>query len=85
MISIRKSNKALIYGDYKKLYCKDNILVFERSYEGDSLIIAINNNDEEYKVKISVENIALDIFTLEETQLNNGLILEPMEFKIFKL
>jgi len=85
MISVRKNNKALIYGDYKKLYCKDNILVFERSYEGDSLIIAINNNDEEYKVKISVENIAVNISTLEETQLNNGLNLEPMEFKIFRI
>ncbi|MBW9149201.1 alpha-glycosidase [Clostridium sp. CM028] len=85
MISLRKNNSALIYGGYKKLYCKDNVLVFERSYEGDSLLIAINNSDEEYNVKLSLDNTAIDIFTSQETKLNNGLILDPMEFKILKL
>lgn len=85
MISLRKNNKVLIYGDYRTLYCKDNVLVFERSYEGETLLIAINNNDEEYNVKTSLDNTVADIFTLEETQLNNGLILKPMKFKIFKV
>ncbi|MBZ9609201.1 alpha-glycosidase [Clostridium estertheticum] len=85
MISLRKNNSALIYGGYKKLYCKDNVLVFERSYEGESLLIAINNSDEEYNVKLSLDNTAIDIFTSQETKLNNGLILNPMEFKILKL
>ena len=29
MIKIRKENKELIYGDYKELYCKDNVIIFE--------------------------------------------------------
>jgi len=85
MISLRKHNKALIYGGYKKLYCEDNIMVFERSHEGETLLIAINNSDEEYNVNISLDNTAVDMLTTEETPLNNGLILEPMEFRIFKL
>ncbi|MCJ7691409.1 MAG: glycoside hydrolase family 13 protein, partial [Clostridiaceae bacterium] len=85
MISIRKNNSALIYGGYKKHYCKDNVLVFERSYEGNSLLIAINNSDEEYNVNIDLEGTPIDILTSEEIKLNNGLILEPMGFRIFKL
>ena len=85
MISFRKNNKALIYGDYKTLYSKDNVLVFERSYEGEILLIAINNNDKEYNAKLCIGNTAVDIFTSEITQLNNGLILQPMGFKIYKL
>ena len=85
MISIRKHNKALIYGDYKAIYCKENVLVFERSYGGETLLIAINNNDEEYKIEMHLGNTAIDILTSEATQLNNGLILGPMNFKIFKL
>ncbi len=85
MISLRKDNKALIYGDYKTLYCKDNILVFNRSYEGTSILIAINNNDEKSSVNISLGHNAVDILTSEKILLNNGLILEPMEFKIIKL
>jgi len=85
MISLRKNNKALIYGDYQTVYCKDNVLVFKRSYQGETLLIAINNNDEEYNANISIENAAVDIVTSEEAQLSNGLILEPMNFRIFKL
>lgn len=85
MISLRKQNKALIYGDYKTLYCKENVLVFERRYGDETLVIAINNNDEEHKVKIHLGDTAIDILTSEEMQLNNELILGPMQFKIFKL
>jgi len=85
MISLRKHNKALIYGDYKTLYCKENVLVFERRYGDETLLIALNNNDEEHKVKMHLENTAIDILTSKETQLSNGLILGPMKFKIFKL
>ncbi|MGH4119355.1 alpha-glycosidase [Clostridium sp.] len=85
MISIRKDNKTLIYGGYKKHYCKDNVLVFERSYEGKSLLIAINNSDTESTVNIDLDETLVDIFTLKHTKLNNGLILQPMGFKIFKL
>jgi len=84
MISIRKHNKALIYGDYKTIYCKENILVFERSYNGENVLIAINNSDKQHNVNISLGNIAIDIFTFEEINLKYGLILNPMEFKIFK-
>ncbi|MGH4122876.1 MAG: alpha-glycosidase [Clostridium sp.] len=85
MISLRKNNKALIYGDYKRLYCKDNVLVFQRSYEDETLLIAINNSDEEYTVKLSLDNTAIDVFTSQKVKLNNGLILEPMKFEILKL
>jgi glycosidase len=85
IISLRKHNKALIYGDYKTMYCKDNVLVFKRSYEGKSLLIAINNNDTAYNAMISLDITAVELFTSQETQLNNGLILEPMNYKIFKL
>lgn len=85
MISIRKHNKALIYGNYETIYCKDNILVFKRSYKGDSLLIYINNNDEERSINISLDHIAMDIFTSQRKQLDNDLSLEPMGFRIFKL
>lgn len=85
MISIRKNNRALIYGGYKKHYCKDNVLVFERSYEGETLIIAINNSDEECNVNVALDGTLINVLTSEETKLSNGLILQPMGFKIFKI
>jgi cyclomaltodextrinase len=85
MISLRKNNSALIYGGYKKLYSKDNVFIFERGHEDETLIIAINNSDEQYSVKVSLGNTAIDIFTSEEINLSQGLLLNPLEFKIFIL
>ena len=85
MVSLRKHNKALIYGDYKTIYCKENVLVFERRYGEELLLIAINNNDEGYRVEMHLGNTAIDILTSEEIQLNNGLTLGPMKFKILKI
>ena len=44
LIRIRKENKALIYGDYNELYCRDNIIIFERNYSNENMLIIINNN-----------------------------------------
>lgn len=85
MISLRKNNSALIYGGYKKLYSKDNVLIFERGHEDETLIIAINNSDEQYSVNVSLGNTVIDIFTSEEINLSQGLLLNPLEFKIFIL
>lgn len=85
MISLRKNNKTLIYGDYQTLFCKNNVLVFKRTYEGHSILIAINNNDKNYNIEISLGIIGLNILTLEAISLNTGLKLAPLEFKIFRL
>jgi cyclomaltodextrinase len=84
MISIRKNNKTLIYGDYKTIYCKDNVLIFERSFQGESILIAINNNDSKSIINTSLPSSADDLFTSKKIRLNNVLILEPMKFKIYK-
>ncbi|MCJ7689298.1 MAG: alpha-glycosidase [Clostridiaceae bacterium] len=85
MISLRKNNSALIYGGYKRLYRKDNVLIFERNHEDETMIIAINNSDEQHNIKMSLGNTAIDVFTSEEVNLSQVLLLNPMEFKIFKL
>lgn len=57
---VRKTFPALTYGDYQVLYEKDGMIVFKRSYQDESLIVAINNTTETQKVKISASEIAED-------------------------
>ncbi|NLK94229.1 MAG: alpha-glycosidase [Clostridiales bacterium] len=73
MIKFRKDNKVLIYGDYKILYCKDNVLVFSRSYEDEKMIIAINNNSHNYYLQLNIDGKFKDIGNLN-----------PREFKILE-
>ena len=56
MIKLRKDNKALIYGDYKVLFCKDNVLVFERNYGDEKITIAFNNNGYDYYLQMYQDN-----------------------------
>ena len=73
MISLRKENKVLVYGDYNILYCKDNVLLYERSYEGESMLIAINNNDHGYYLQLNIGSKFMDFGHLK-----------AREFKILK-
>lgn len=73
MIALRKENKVLVYGDYNILYCKDNVLLYERSYEGESMLIAINNNEHGYYLQLNIGNKFMDFGHLK-----------GREFKILK-
>lgn len=85
LIKIRKENKTLIYGDYKELYCKDNVLIFERDDKEEKIIVAINNNNEDKDVEISFEGNGMELITEKNIQIKSTMALEGMEIKIIKL
>lgn len=85
LIKIRKVNLPLIYGNYKSKYCKDGILVFERIYNNEKIIVAINNNDFKLKLYIDLNVLVKDLINDELVFLDNNLILNSMGFKIFKI
>ncbi len=85
LIAIRKENKELVYGEYKPLYLEDRVIIFERNDGKNSMIIAINNNDEDYVVNKSFEKKAVDLISGETISLDQGLTLEKMGYKILKV
>lgn len=85
LISIRKNNHTLIYGCYRTLYCEKNILIFERDYKDEKIIIAINNNDKQIKVELSINANVKDLFTSRLLYVDRIIHLESMEFKIYKI
>ncbi|MBN9655798.1 hypothetical protein J0K78_16105 [Halobacillus sp. GSS1] len=46
LTSMREQFPALTRGDYRELYNEDGLAVFKRTYEGNAMIIAINNAEE---------------------------------------
>lgn len=84
LIAIRHENKALIYGEYKNLYLKDNVMIFERTLEGERIVVAINNNDKKIKCAGKFGETAVDLLSGEKVSLTSSLELKGMEFRILK-
>jgi len=49
---IRKDAKALSYGDYRELLLTNCQYAFERSYNGQSVIVTVNNSDNDFSANI---------------------------------
>lgn len=84
---IRKENKALIYGEYKSIYNKDNLIAYMRTFEEEQIIALLNNSDEEYTVKLeAVNGKYLDLLNNKiEINLQNCISLKANDIKILKL
>lgn len=54
--SIRQQNKALSYGDYKELSLTTRQYAFARNYNGTSIIVMVNNDDNPYTIRVSAAN-----------------------------
>ena len=83
MINIRKENKVFVYGDYNTIYCKDNVLIFERTLENDKIIVAINNKEIEQTMDLEIKGSYEELLTFEKINIEGRLSLKSMEIKIF--
>lgn len=53
---IRTETKALSYGDYKELILTNYQYAFSRNYNGQSVIVTVNNSDDDFYMNISNQN-----------------------------
>ncbi|MBM7604121.1 alpha-amylase [Metabacillus crassostreae] len=60
LAKVRNNFPPLTKGDYQLLYEKDGMIIFKRSYQEDSVIVAINNSSKTQKVIIPANEIAED-------------------------
>ena len=84
IIKLRKNNYELIYGNYKTIYSKDNIIAFERNYNKEKIIIIINNNYEERVVDLNLSLKCINLMALKEEIITDKIIIKPMDFKILR-
>lgn len=52
---IRHSSKAFIDGDFEKLYCDGGVIAYSRSSEGDNILVAINNSNEQKRIFVGIQ------------------------------
>ncbi len=73
---IRLEAKALSYGDYKELLLTNGQYAFARNYNGQSVIVTVNNSDDDITMNLPVQNAGEYIGGISGTMVcvNNGYI-----------
>lgn len=73
---IRQSTKALSYGDFKVLRLTNRQYAFSRNYNGISVVVAVNNDDNDCTLTLPAGNCLEYVGTLsgEKVKVNNGQI-----------
>ena len=84
-IKLRKENKVLVYGDYKEIYCEDNVIAFSRRYNDDICIAIFNNNKSQETIKLPLIGKVQDLLNDKSLIIDGEITLESMEVKILKV
>ena len=79
MIELRKTYKALIYGDFKFISMKRDVFVFARTYEKQKMIIICNMTDKNRKFNATFSKGKLIIANTYATK----NILKPYEARLY--
>ncbi|CEN80774.1 alpha-glucosidase [Paraclostridium sordellii] len=91
MIKIRKSNKALIYGEYKLILEDDkNIYAYKRVLGSDEFIIITNMSNEKvmynYKdIKLNYDDLVIANLKVKNHETTNSIELKPWECRMYKI
>ncbi len=73
---IRQSIPALCYGDYKELTLQTSCFAYSRTLDGKSVIIAVNNGDNDVNFNLPCSNCSkyIGVLTGEQVSVNSGHI-----------
>lgn len=55
---IRQQSKALSYGDYRELKLMNRQYAFSRNFEGESVVVTVNNDDSDFTMTVPAGNAA---------------------------
>ena len=72
----RQKIKALSYGEYKELMLTTRQYAFARNHNGQSVIITVNNDDNNFTMTLPVQNASeyVGVLSGEKVTVNNGCI-----------
>ncbi len=86
LANARKSSKALQYGSYNNLCVQPKQLIFERSVDGERVIVAINADNNTYHADFNANaGRAVDIITQKEHDFGGGSDLPPYSCSFWRV
>ncbi|MEG1104047.1 MAG: alpha-amylase family glycosyl hydrolase [Oscillospiraceae bacterium] len=86
MAKAHKSEKALCYGNYTMLVLTNKQYIFERAFEGERVIVAINADADEYTAHFNANaGCAIDLISGENHDFGGGSTLPPYSVQYWKI
>ncbi len=86
LIEIHKSEDALIYGSIKKLHLNNRQLIFERAFNNERILVAINLDDEPVTVHFNADaGRAKDLISDKVHDFGGGSVLEANSISYWKV
>ena len=79
MISIRKQEDILVYGDFEEIKTVDDVIGYKRTYQGQEIICLCNFTNTEQSIPETQGNILLDNYNNY-----NNTTLKPYQFVMIK-
>ena len=72
----RQQSKALSYGDYRELKLMNRQYAFSRNFEGESVVVTVNNDDSDFTMTVPAGNAAEFVGALsgQKVRVENGNI-----------
>ena len=86
LAKIKRESNILNYGSYKAIVLTNRQLVIQREWEGESVVIAVNADENEFFASFDLgRNKAEDMFSHNEIELNGGLALQGYSFRYLRM
>lgn len=83
---IHKESKALCYGAFDILHMTNRQLVYERSFEGERIIVLINADETEYTAHFNANaGCGTDLLTGKHIDFGGGTVLPPCSVQYVKI
>ena len=86
LAKVHKSEKALCYGSYRKVFLTNRQIVFERSFEGERILVAINLEENPFHASFDAGAAeAVDLLTGEKAAFQGGLDMPAFSAAYLKI
>lgn len=86
LIQIRQDNKALSYGSYQNVVIHNHYLVFERCFENERVLVAVNaSNQPQTAYHNALHGSFEELIAHTTGTLEGSLLLPPYSVQIFKM
>lgn len=86
LAAIRRSESAILYGDYKNIFVSPKQLAFERSYGNEKILVAINSDNVEVNVGLPFRSIlANELISGKSYEIDGTASLPPYSISYLKL
>ena len=85
MAKAHKESKALCYGDFGDLVLTNKQTVFRRTFDGETVLVAVNIDGVPFFARFNWGEKAVDLLTGEEKSVAGGIELPPYSVMYLKL